>query len=257
MKCSVMTYSFRRTFEAGKMDIFDYIAWSKENGFTHLEPWMKHLETGLEDQAYLERVKTTVEEAGLPIGCIAVDGGHIYEETAEARAAKRAMAYRWIDIASYLGAETVRIDAGGPEEMPDEIFPIIVDGFQDLIAYARARGVAVITENHWGPTKHPENTLKLLASVPELGLLFDSNNWAPGRQEEAWEMCADHAQALHIKTFEFDPEGNDPTVNLAKCIAILRQTGYDGVWGIETVPRDGDELGAALKTRALIERELA
>ena len=126
------------------------------------------------------RSRTAAEEAGLPFGCIAVDGAHIYEPTEEARAENRARAYRWLDIAGYLGAKQVRIDAGGPEEMPDDVFAIIVDGYNDLIPYAAARGIEVIVENHWGPTKHADNCVKLLEAVDGLGLLFDSNNWAEG-----------------------------------------------------------------------------
>lgn len=33
-------------------------------------------------------------------------------------------------------------------------------------------------------------------------------------------------------------------------------TAVDGVWGIESVPDDGDEEGAAVKTLALMRREL-
>ena len=254
MRSSICSYSFNRTPVAGDMDIFKYIDWNKEHGFSQLDPWMKHMELGYEDDAYIAKVKAAGDAAGLPFGCVAVDGGHIYEPTAEKRAANRKVAKRWIDICQQLDAEQVRIDAGGREETLDQIFDIVVEGYNELVAYARARGVEVIMENHWGPTKHPDNTVKVLDAVDGLGLLFDSNNWAEGTQEYAWEKCASYARLTHMKTFEFDAAGNDPTVDIAKCMNILRDVGYNGAWGIESCPRTISEIEGAEKTLALMKR---
>jgi sugar phosphate isomerase/epimerase len=254
MEYSVCSYSFHRSGAA--MDIFRYIQWNKEHSFTQLDPWMKHLEDGYADDAYLGRVKQAAAQVGLPFGCIAVDGAHIYEPTAEARQANRERAYRWIDICQYLGASQVRIDSGGPEEMPDDVFAIIVEGYEDVLRYAKERGVEVIVENHWGPTKHAANVVKILEALPELGLLFDTWNWAPGTQEQAWPMCAKYARLTHVKTYAFDAQGNDPTYNVVKAIRLLHDTGYRGTWGIESVPKDGDEEAGALGTLALIRRVL-
>ena len=141
MRFSICSYSFHRTAAAGDMDIFKYIDWNKEHGFSQLDPWMKHMELGYEDDAYIAKVKAAGDAAGLPFGCVAVDGGHIYEPTAEKRAANRKVAKRWIDICQQLDAEQVRIDAGGREETLDQIFDIVVEGYNELVAYARARGV--------------------------------------------------------------------------------------------------------------------
>ncbi len=256
MEFSICSYSFHRTFAAGEMDIFEYITWCHENGFTQLDPWMKHLEAGLENPAFLDTVLAAGEKSSLPFGCIAVDGAHIYEASQEARDHNRRMARRWIDVADRLGATQVRIDAGGPEEMTDDIFSIIVEGYKAVIDYAQGRDIEVIVENHWGPTMHPENVVKILDAVDGLGLLFDTNNWADGKQEMAWEMCAPYASLTHVKTFEFDEAGNDPTVDLARAIRLLKESGYAGSWGVESCPVDGDERAAGVQTLALIKREL-
>lgn len=256
METSICSYSFHRSFASSVMDIFDYVQWCQENGFTQLDPWMKHLEPGLTDPGFVDRVLAAGEKAGLPFGCIAVDGAHIYEDDESKRAANRRMAYRWIEIADRLGATQVRIDAGGPEVLSDAIFAVIVDGYRDVIEYAARRDIKIIVENHWGPTKHPENVVRLLESVEGLGLLFDTNNWAEGKQEEGWERCAKYASLTHVKTFAFDDAGNDPSVDLSKAIRLLQETGYSGTWGVESCPLDGDEKSAGAKTLALIKREV-
>jgi sugar phosphate isomerase/epimerase len=270
---SIASWSFHRSLESGQQDMFKYITDCKELGATQLDPWNGHLapliagdramkaahvpsgQLSPAEKGYLAQVKAAADEAGLPFGCLAVDGAHIYEATPEARAMNRAVAYRWLEAANLLGAAMVRVDAGGPPEMPDDAFAIIVEGYQDLIGRAHRLGMELLIENHWGPSPIPENLVRILDTVPGLGLLFDTNNFQ-GDKEHAWEMFAGRAVSVHIKTFSFDEQGNDPSVNLQKAIQLLVAAGYNGAWGVESVPLDGDEYGAVQKTFALIRRTL-
>lgn len=257
MDFSVCSYSFRRTFASGEMDIFSHITWCKANGFTRLDPWMRHLAEGYEDDAFIARVRAAADAVQLPFGCIAVDGAHIYEATAAARDANRQVAYRWLDIAGQLGASHVRIDAGGRHNTMAEIFSVVVEGYQDLVRYAAPKGVQILIENHWGPTQHPDNMYKVLDAVDGLGLLFDSFNWPAGTHEQAWPQYAPYAALTHIKSMAFDENGDEPNWDLPKVIRILREAGYNGCWGIEGESKDWDEYEIVTKTLALIKRELA
>jgi sugar phosphate isomerase/epimerase len=272
---SICSYSFHRLLAEGKQDMFKYIADCKELGATLLDPWNAHLapledpETGLktasdpehaqllpQHETYLERVKRAADDAGLPFGCVAVDGAHIYEPTPEARRANRALAYQWLEVAERLGARQIRIDAGGPEEMPDDVFQIIVEGYRDLVARGKDKGIEIVMENHWGSSRIPENVVKIMDAVDGLGLLFDTNNWPSDARERGWQMCAKYATATHIKTFSFDDQGNEPSVDIPQAMHILMDAGYGGCWGIESCPRDGDEYEGVKKTIALIKRVL-
>lgn len=275
MQLSICSYSFHGLLEQGKQDIFRYISDCKELGCTQLDPWNAHLAqleesdkhtltgqnpegAGLAapDEEYLQRVKAAADGAGLPFGCIAVDGAHIYDRQPEARQKFRNEAYKWIEVSRTLGAKQIRIDSGGEHEMTDEMFKIIVEGFLDLVARGREADLEIVMENHWGASQVPENVVRILEAVPGLGLLFDTNNWAPGMQQSGWEMCAKYASITHIKTFSFDENGNDPSVDLHRAIGLLKATGYNGCWGIESCPKDGDEYGAARKTIELVRREV-
>lgn len=275
MELGICSYSFHRLLAAGKQDIFKYIADCKELGTTQLDPWDEHLaplkesekswrdnpepqniRLSSQDEAYLDQVRDAAQQAGLPFGCIAVDGAHIYVPILKARRANRAAACGWLEVAARLGARQVRIDAGGPEEMPVGVFQIIVEGYRDLVARGRDKQVEILMENHWGPSPIPENAVKILEAVDGLGLLFDTNNWAPGTKEKGWRMCARYARATHIKTFSFNEAGYEPSVDIPKVMQILIDAGYDGCWGIESCPRNGDEYEGVRKTIALIKRVL-
>ena len=216
----------------------------------------QHARLTAQDDAYLKRVRQTADDAGLPFGCIAVDGAHIYEPDPELRRANRVLAYRWMDVSEILGAKQMRVDAGGPAELPDDVFAIVVEGYRDLIARGRERDIEILMENHWGPSVIPENVVRIMDGIEGLGLLFDTNNWAPGMHERGWKTCAKYARSTHIKTFAFDENGNDPSFDLHQAIRILVEAGYSGCWGVESCPEDGDEYGAAQKTIALIRRSL-
>ena len=272
LKIGVCSFSFHRLLAAGKQDVFQYVLDCKALGCTQLDPWNAHLSPVKDGDAvihagrnphashhlsaagesYIDRVRAAADDAGLPFGTIAVDGAHIYEPAPEARAVNRANAYRWIDVAHRLGAAQVRIDAGGPEDMPEEVFEIITEGYRDLIARAGEHGIEVLLENHWGPTKVPANVEKLCDAVKGLGLLYDTHNWKPELRAEGQRRCAKYARATHVKTFGFHPDGSPIDADVQTPIRLLLQAGYDGTWGVESVPRDGDEIGGARKTIELI-----
>lgn len=270
MDISICSFSFHRLLQDGKQDMFKYISDCKDLGCTYLDPWSGHFEApgqergqpldlnNPEHKAYLATIKQAAEDVGLPFGCIAVDGAHIYEEDPATRQLHRQRASQWLEVAAYLGSKQVRIDSGYYGEVwPDEVFTVVVDGYKSIIAEAQGKHVEVIVENHWGPSQHPEQLVKLLEAVPGLGLLFDSHNWASGKQQQGWQMCAKYARAMHLKTFAFDEAGRETTVDAARAIELLQQANYQGTWGIESVPNDGDELGAARQTITLIKQLVA
>jgi sugar phosphate isomerase/epimerase len=275
MELSICSYSFHRLLEAGKQDVFQYIDDCHSLGCTQLDLWNGHLPSLLDDETrspssitpeyaqlssaeldYLAQIKAAADRAGLPFGCLAVDGAHIYESSPERRQANKIKAERWLNIAGQLGTQQIRIDAGGTLEMPDDMFEVIVAGYNDLIRQAGEKGIELIMENHWGASRMPENVVRILEAIPGLGLLFDTGNWPEGLQETGWEQCARYARATHLKTFAFDAEGNETTVDIPRAMHILQETGYQGAWGIESVPREGDEIEAAQKSVALVRRVL-
>lgn len=274
MKLGICSFSFHRTWAKGAMDLPGLIATCKDLGCTQLDPWVAHLNEptsgedtvragrnphdarlGTPSDAHVAVVKRQIAAGGLPVGCLAVDGGHIYDADREKNALHRERAHRWIDIAGAIGATHVRIDAGGPEDMPAPILRELVAGYADVIGHAKDYGIRILVENHWGPTVIPENVNRLLDAVDGLGLLFDTNNWKPERQREAWALCGPRAEVVHVKTFAIGDDLVDPEIDLHDAFAILRQNGFDGLWCVESVPRDGEEISAARRTLELIRRE--
>jgi sugar phosphate isomerase/epimerase len=271
LKIGICSFSFFRLFLSGEQDIFQYFATCKELGATQLDPWDAHfaplkawefgwkiwadperVELMPEEEAYLSKVKDAADRLELPIGCICVDGAHIYEASPTASRANRAAAYKWLQIGDLLGAQQIRFDAGGPPDMPQDVFALIVEGYRDLVSRGRKLGIEVLIENHWGTSQVPENLVRILEAVDGLGFLLDTHNWAPDMREKGWRMCAPYATGTHIKTFSFDEEGYEPSVDIPEAMRILMESGYDGYWGIESMPMDGNEVEGVRKTIELM-----
>jgi sugar phosphate isomerase/epimerase len=281
MQISICSYSFHRLLAAGKQDMFQYIRDCKKLGCTHLQPWNAHFSrtaTGdsvvqlgrtpgsqgtpdwLEpptDKAYVSDIRQAARDAGMPFELIAVDRAYIYDKDPQVAKENRSRAYQWMDLAETLGAQGMRIDAGGPEQLTDDILRIVIDGYNDLIKRGKDKGVSIFIENHWGSSCVPENIVKYKETIDGLKLLFDTNNWAPNRQKDGWRMCAKYAAATHVKTFEFDAAGNEIKTDIPEAIRLVVEAGFKGIWGVESVPRDGNEIDGAAKTIALIKKCLA
>jgi sugar phosphate isomerase/epimerase len=275
MQIGICSFSFHRLLASGESDVFGYIDLCKELGCTQLDPWSAHLSRpedsqdvlkagknpsqshellGGVDDAFIDRIASHAARVGLPFGTIAVDGAHIYEVSEEARGEHRRRAYRWLEVAGRLGAKQVRIDAGGPPEMPPDVFDIILDGYTDLVARGKTLGIEILIENHWGPSLIPDNLILILQGVRGLGLLYDTRNFPAEKKEEGRRRCAPYARATHVKTKRWDSDGNETDEDIPSVVQILQAARYRGVWGIESVPEDGDEVGGARNTIELLKR---
>jgi sugar phosphate isomerase/epimerase len=276
MRFSVASYSFHRELESGRQDMFKYITDCKDLGCSQLDPWNSHLapliaedeqirtgsnptqatfsQAGLD---YVARVKAAADAVGLPFGCVAADGSHVWEDSEEARAANRACAYRWLDVARRLEAESMRTDTGGKPELPEDMFKIIVDGLQDIVNHGRDAGVRVSLENHWGASNIPKNVMRVLDAVDGLTLLFDCRNWVQGTREEGWQLCVPRAKDVHIDIFRTRENPQTLEEDIARLIKMLVKADYNGCWGIEAIPPDGDEYEAIRKSMAFIEKAVA
>ena len=277
MKLGICSFAFHRTFGSGDMDFAGYARACKELGCTQLDPWNAHLaavgnqnalfagrnpdkaELSVPDEAALETIAAIGQEAGLPFGLIAVDGAHIVDESEAKRAANRRNAYAWLQVAQKLGAAQIRVDAGGPADMPEDAFALIVAGYTDMVARGQEAGVEILIENHWGPTINAANVMRILEAVPGLGLLLDTNNWNPAQQGLGWILGAPCARATHLKCMTWDDAGeNEISNNIPMFIKLMKGAGFDGAWGVESYPMQPEvtEYEGCRRTIALLQREL-
>jgi sugar phosphate isomerase/epimerase len=222
MKISIASYAFHGLLREGKMDLFGYLESCKYRyGLRTADIWNGML-VGTEE-AYLLKVKEALNERELVLANLCVDGAHIWEDDADVCEKNYQNALAHLHAAEVLGAKTVRIDAGvRAETFTDEQFDWIVKRYQEYAQRAYDGGYKVGPENHWGAEVVPANMKRICEAVnhPAFGVLLHF------RGNEGDAVMAPWVMHTHIAW-------NVTEGPLAGSMAMLRDAGYEGYWGVE------------------------
>jgi sugar phosphate isomerase/epimerase len=230
MKIAVCSYAFNQLTRAGTMDVFGYLETCKYRyALPAADLWQGTLASL--DEAYLTKVKDALEERELELADICVDGAHIWEDDPEMRKEHYRRALDHLRASEFLGAKSVRIDAGGGRqdlEWTEEQFDEIVKRYQEYAQRAYDNGYLVGPENHWGPEVVPANLKKLCEAVdsPAFGVLLHAARWRGDDAGKGDEMITPWVIHTH-----FTPNMSDGA--LMKTMTMLRDAGYEGYYSVE------------------------
>jgi sugar phosphate isomerase/epimerase len=205
----------------------------------HFEFCTSHF--GSTDSTYLHEIRYALLRTGSTIVNMPVDieecgpaGTFSDPDWKERRRALDAVKL-WVDIAQTLGVRSVRV---GPGTVDPKNLARTVGSYQALAAYAQAKGVRVLVENHGGfGSEHPEELVKILklAGPGCLGALPDFADFPdePTR-EKGLKMLFPYATTVcHAKSREFDADGTEKTYDFPKAMEIAKRAGFRGVYSIE------------------------
>jgi Xylose isomerase-like TIM barrel. len=238
LRISMLSYSFHGLVEAGMMDIFHFFESCRYRyGLDAADLW-NGMFTSTEDD-FIDKVHSALEDRGLVIPNIAVDGAHIMHAGDDNPAELRAKQNRYLEIAKRLGVGFVRFDAGpymlnGRKEedgWTNEEFDFIVKRYKELAQFAYDNGFKAGAEVHWGPERHWKHMEKLIKAVDHkgFGICLHFGGWA-GTPEE--NLVAEEAAAQYIAHTHIPWDCcEDP--NMPARLAVLRNAGYTGYYSIE------------------------
>jgi sugar phosphate isomerase/epimerase len=264
-KLSLAQWSLHKMIQSGEMDPVDFAGKARELDFEGIEYvsalYGEYLEKGDDPdfamQELLTLLKEKSEEHGVDNVLIMVDGeGHL----AELDDVKRNQAVdnhkKWVDAAAFLGCHSIRVNAHG-EGSEEEVAAAAVKGLSSLSDYAAEKGINVIVENHGGYTSNGQWLVGVMEKVnkPNCGTLPDFGNFcinvgygsinAPECEDvyDIYKGVAEllpYAKGVSAKAYDFDEEGNQPFIDYAKMLQVVKDGGYTGYIGIEF---EGDEMG--------------
>ncbi len=222
MNISIASYAFHGLLRDGMMDLFGYLeTCTYRYGLNTADIWNGMLPSTEDD--YLRKVRRALDERGLTLVNLCVDGPHIWEDDPDARAAHHQGALDYLHAAELLGARTLRIDAGGQgETFSDEQMDLIVRRYEEYSQRAHDNGYRVGPENHWGPEVIPANMVRICRAVdhPGFGILLHFRGNAGDAELARWAMHT------HISW-------DITETSLATSLGSLRDAGYQGCWGVE------------------------
>ena len=218
------------------------------------------------DMEYWEKFKANCEEAGVTVGLIMCDAlGNLGDADPEARTAAVENHYPWVDIAKFLGAHSIRVNAAG-EGTPEEVAANAVDGLSRLGEYGASNGINIIVENHGGISSDASWLAGVMASVgmDNVGTLPDFGNFCIEMGPEGcvneydrYQGIAElmpYAKGVSAKSHEFDENGNEVNSDFLKIMKIVKDSGFTGYVGIEYEGSQLSEDEGIKATKALLER---
>ena len=211
------------------------------------------------DMDYWTAFKKNCEEAGVTVGLIMCDAlGNLGDADPEARMASVENHKPWVDVAAFLGAKTIRVNAAG-EGTAEEVAANAVDGLSKLGEYGASKGINVVVENHGGYSSDGKWLSGVMTKVgmDNVGTLPDFGNFFEYDRYLGMEELMPFAKGVSAKSHEFDAEGNETNSDFMRIMKIVKASGFKGYVGIEYEGTELSEDEGIKATKALLEKVIA
>lgn len=277
-KLSLAQWSLHRAISESKnLNPLDFAAKAKFLGFEGIEyvSALYSLEKGNEIQGaarLAKELKLRSTDSDITNVLIMVDGeGELAALDKKERDTAVDNHKKWIDAASELGCHSIRVNLFG--EGAEKDFNVwketSVDGLGRLAEFAVKSNINVIVENHGGLSSDISKLTEVFREINmgNCGALPDFGNFCVKRRDgDRWASpCIEtydkykgvselmpFAKGVSAKSYDFDVDGNETTIDYVKMLQIVKSAGYKGFIGIEYEGSRLGEVEGILATKALL-----
>ncbi|REE83385.1 sugar phosphate isomerase/epimerase [Lutibacter oceani] len=264
-KLSLAQWSLNQQIRNGEMNPIDFAQKASELGFEGIE-YVSQLYTPelqkTEDQKLaMETLLNTLKEKSdtykVQSLLIMVDNEGDLAATEEALRDEAVENHKkWVDAAQFLGCHSIRVNLFGTND-PEVWKQTAADGLTKLANYAADKNINIIVENHGYLSSNAALLVEVIHKVnlPNCGVLPDFGNFCLNRENgERWQAkCIEEydryqgvkemmpvAKAVSAKSYDFDENGDETTIDYTKMLQIVKDAGYNGFIGVEY---EGSRLG--------------
>lgn len=236
MKLGLCTWSYNRTFAAGKMDLEKLLHVCADDlrigGVDIIDVHMKS-----QDPDYLLKIKKLATDLQITISAVSPGNSFGKDKESDERSEVERI-NKWTDTAYFLGAPNLRIFAGwAPKARHGELWPKVVKSIKLCAEYAAKRGVTLAVESHndGGYLPTSVETLKLLKDVnsPWVKLNLDTGNYQDKDMYEALKKSMPYTTHMHAKIHKLGKDGRELEFDYDKICKMLKETNYRGFFNIE------------------------
>lgn len=273
-KISLAEWSFNQDLFSGKMKNIDLPQRAvKEFNIHAVEYVNQFFMDKAKDKMYLKALKQRSNDLGVTNIRIMCD---LEGDMGETNKKKRKQAvenhFKWVEAAQILGCKDIRVNVRGNDQ-PEAIAKAAVQSLSELTEFSRDYNVDVLVENHGGLSSNAAWIVNVIKEVnnPHCGLLPDWGNFCLeyATDKAGNKTCVKHydrykgvkemmpyAKGISAKSFAFDDQGNETTIDFKKMVDITRDAGFTGYIGIEfegNRPEIAPEEGVA-RTLALLKK---
>jgi L-ribulose-5-phosphate 3-epimerase len=261
-KISLAEWSLHRALGGKMLDNLEFPVKAKRDFGIHAVEYVSSFFADyVTDPKYLAELKRITDYHGVTNVLIMVDGeGNLGEATEEGRFKTAENHVKWVDAAQFLGCHSIRVNAGG-SGTPEEHAANVVLGLRLLCDYARTKGISIIVENHGGNSSDAGWLSNVIRTVkkPNIGTLPDFGNFRISDDKEydrykGIEELMPYAKGVSGKSYDFDQDGNETTIDFSRMIRIVKKSGYRGYIDVEYEGSKYSEEEGIMLTKKLLER---
>jgi len=277
-KMSLAQWSFNKSFRSGDVSPYEFARLASELGFEGLE-YVNQLYPDVMDSedktaaiaAFVEKSNALAAQYKLQNVLIMIDSeGDLASSDENKRSEAIANHKLWIDAANQMGCNAVRLNLYG-ESDPEKWVANSILSLTDLADYAANKSINVIVENHGRLSSNVPVLMKVINGTGKsnCGTLPDFGNFCIA--EEGYGSLFDgsckefydpykgvsemivKAFGVSAKSYNFDKEGNETTLDYNRLLKIVKDAGYTGFVGVEY---EGDRLSedeGIIATKTLLE----
>jgi sugar phosphate isomerase/epimerase len=233
MGIAVAMYALRNVLKDPKIGVDGIIKFLQEQKISLVE-----LNNTFTTPAELPTLGKRFVDAGMQLIQLTVDGNNFFQKSAAGRKGQFDFMKLWTDPAHALGIPMVRANMGRLLGFLSRNVTLknLLATFRPILEYLESLGMKFVFENHGGKSSDVDFQLKVKAALPtsNFGYLLDTGNYHPkGLIYENIGKLSSSILAVHAKTYVFDAEGNDTTLDFARIIQLLKEVGYRGHYNVE------------------------
>lgn len=260
-RISLAQWSLHRAHFEGRMTALDFAASARGFDLEAIEYVNAFFKDRATDFDYLRELKSRADDQGVQSLLIMVDGeGELAhaDETLRRQAVENHL--KWIAAASFLGCHSIRVNAAGSGDA-DAMRNRAAESLDHLAAYGEPYGISVIVENHGGRSSDGAwlASVMLAAAHEGVGTLPDFGNFRVDSEREydpylGVEELMPYAKAVSAKSYDFNGDGDETTIDYQRMLRLVTNAGYDGYVGIEYEGSRLSEEEGIRATKSLLEK---
>ena len=278
-KMSLAQWSFNKSFRSGGVSPYEFARLASELGFEGLE-YVNQLYPDVMDSedksaaiaAFVEKNNVLAAQYKLQNVLIMIDSeGDLASSDENTRSEAIANHKLWIDAANQMGCSAVRLNLFG-ESDPEKWVANSILSLTDLADYAADKNIDVIVENHGRLSSNVPVLMKVINGTGKsnCGTLPDFGNFCIAKEgygslfdgsckefydpyKGVSEMIV-KAFGVSAKSYDFDEEGNETTLDYNRLIKIVKDAGYKGFVGVEYEGSRLSEEEGIIATKTLLEK---
>lgn len=277
-KLSLAQWSINRMIRKGEVSPYEFASLAKTWGFEGLEYVSQLYQDVVKSEnpkqamdGFVSKSNALAADHGLKNLLIMIDNeGDVASSDLNKRKEALENHKRWIEAASAMDCHSIRINLFGDKD-PETWKPNAVEGLRSICEIAMPYNINIIVENHGGLTSDAKILMEAIegAEMPNCGTLPDFGNFCVQRDSDSpWdgkcmveydkykgmEEMMPRAFGVSAKSYDFDAEGNETSIDFARMLNIVKQSGFEGFIGVEYEGHGLSEKDGILATRDLLLR---